>query len=413
MTYGRMQCDWQKRIDVDRMRKDLVEKVRKEMKKQGVGAMLCFSPPNTRYLTGAYTPNWIRINFSDIYVLFPRTSGPILYTVGSRTRRIREEMMPWMEGRVKGAIPFEWPYAYGLGTGEFIDEIKKTLAEYGVEKEPLAIDMPVVSLDMKQWFKDAGIEAVDGHNLMLAARLIKTEDEIECLKMAAATAEAAFEEMRAAIRPGVRECDLLAVGLAATLRNGDDAPVDFTIQSGPNTNPNMLSFSDRQVRPGELIFIDCAAVTFMGYHTCYYRTFCCGKPTQEQKECYYDTRDMLYKVIPLLKAGVTTDKIGKLLPTAESIGIKNEWEAQEVFVVHGIGMSIHEDPRIKRDLALKHPITLQENMVVAAETWVGRGGDKRQDQRFGCRLEEEIVIRKDGPEIISLWPAQEITEAWV
>lgn len=406
-TYGTRICDWQERINVDRMRKERVQKARTEMEKAGVGAILCFNPANTRYLTGTYTPNWAREGFTDKYVLFPRTSGPILYEVGLRTLRLRKEM-PWLEGRVKGAIPFEWLISQGLPVNEFVEDIKRMLSESGVEKEPLAIDMPVASLEMKQWFKDVGIEATDGHRLMLKARLIKTEDEIVCLETSASFAEKAFEAMRANIRPGIKECDLVALGLAATLQEGDDAPVDGVMASGPNTNPNMMIFSDRAVRPGELIFADFAAIKFLGYCTCYYRTFCCGKPTQVQKEIYKECYDLLYKVIPLLKAGVTTDKVAEAMPSAEAVGAEHGWQAVETFVVHGIGLSVHENPRIKREISLEHPVTLQENMTVAAEVWVGRDNPKQ-----GVRLEEEIVIRKDGPEVISLWPIEEITEAWI
>ena len=62
---------------------------------------------------------------------------------------------------------------------------------------------------------------------------------------------------------------------------------DVIVSSGPNTWPNWRNFSDRIIQPGDIVFMDLAALTWNGYKSCYYRTYCVGKePTQEQKDTY-------------------------------------------------------------------------------------------------------------------------------
>jgi Xaa-Pro aminopeptidase len=62
---------------------------------------------------------------------------------------------------------------------------------------------------------------------------------------------------------------------------------DVIVSSGPNTWPNWRNFSDRIIQPGDIVFMDLAALTWNGYKSCYYRTYCVGKePTKEQKDTY-------------------------------------------------------------------------------------------------------------------------------
>ena len=86
--------------------------------------------------------------------------------------------------------------------------------------------------------------------------------------------------MREAIRPGIRECDLMGIGAKRLYELGADEVQEFVIASGPRTNPLHIDFTDRQVRPGDLVVIDINAACFQGYKSCYYRTFCCGRATQ-------------------------------------------------------------------------------------------------------------------------------------
>jgi Xaa-Pro dipeptidase len=183
---------------------------------------------------------------------------------------------------------------------------------------------------------------------------------------------------------------------------------DLVVCSGEHTNPFDLQFTDKPIRPGELIYIDIDAAAYMGYKPCVYRTFSCGKVTAEQKEVYEECRAMLYSAIEAIKPGVTTDVIVKDWPKSPEYWGRKTWpEVTPLAVCHGIGLSLHEMPFFTPPMARANPVRMEENMAIALETWVGRQGGK-----FGVRLEEDVLVTKDGYEVLTRFPIDEITECW-
>jgi Xaa-Pro dipeptidase len=143
-----------------------------------------------------------------------------------------------------------------------------------------------------------------------------------------------------------------------------------------------------------------------GYRTCVVRTFVCGKPTQEQKDNYRRAYDWLRASIEVVKPGATTADIAKCWPSAEDMGMGTEEEAYCLALGHGIGAALWERPIITRLFSLEHPVTLQENMVFSLETHAGTGVN-------GARLEEEVVVTKNGYEVITKYPCDELISCWV
>jgi Xaa-Pro aminopeptidase len=123
---------------------------------------------------------------------------------------------------------------------------------------------------------------------------------------------------------------------------------------------------------------------------------------------YAECLELLYNGLRLIKPGVSSADVVKEWPTCDYWGLQYEHEGVECCICHGIGCSIHEGPLVHRMASLANPITFKEGMVLAIETWIGR-----DNPREGARIEEEFVVTKDGPEIISKWPVAEITECWV
>ena len=402
------QWRWEDRINVDRLRKERVEKLREEMKKNGIGTYLCFDAPNIKYLTDIHQPKLLEKVALHENVIFPRTGDPILYTWGSRWKRIRDELAPWLKGNVKPGFRLGFYLMRNAYPEDFIADLKKTMAEHGVSNEAVAIDMPVISLDLKQIFEKGGIRVVDGGPFIRKARMIKTPDEIECQRIASSVCDEAYARMREAIRPGIREYELESIAIDTALKRGADEAMAILVCSGENTTPNMGGASDRPLRRGDLIFFDLADISWKGYRVCYYRTFSCGKPTQRQKDNYQECMSLTYKAIEKVKAGVSSAEIVKAWPPPEHWGAKTWWEISECAIGHGIGLWVQEAPGISPLISIQHPITLEENMVIALETWYG----DKQHPTDGARFEETIVVKKEGYELLTLWPKDEITEAF-
>jgi len=402
MSFGTMAVDFELRVDFARLRKDRLEKSRKVLKDSGLGALVCFDADNIRYITSATIGEWARDKMQR-YCILPKDEDPILFEVGSRAAvQLEPHGAPWLKGRVKPAI------AWGRGAvpeevgavDKCVAQIKEILAEYGLEKEPIGFDLMDVLL-MKA-LQRAGIEIADGQTPLLHARVIKTDDEIELLNMAASLADAAYFEIAKNIRPGIRENELVALAHKVFFELGSDRVECINCISGPRTNPHHHDFTDRVIRPGDIVFLDLMN-SYCGYHTCYYRTFCCGKPTQEQKDLYNECWSWLRDSIKAVKPGATTADVASKWPGPEVLGCKTESEVLACQWGHGLGLGLWEFPVISRAWSLEHPQPIEENMYFALETYAGPKGG-----RHGIRIEEDMVVTSSGAEVFTRFPADEL-----
>ena len=121
----------------------------------------------------------------------------------------------------------------------------------------------------------AGIATTDAQRVMLSARRLKTEDEKALLAHAAAVVDACYERIYELLRPGVREHEIVAEAQRLLFELGSEQVEAINAVSGDRCNPHPHVFSDRLIRPGDQAFFDIIH-SYMGYRTCYYRTFCVG-----------------------------------------------------------------------------------------------------------------------------------------
>jgi Xaa-Pro dipeptidase len=283
--------------------------------------------------------------------------------------------------------------------GDFAKQVKKMLAEYGITGEPLGID--IMELPMMRALEKEGIELVDGQQAMLNAREVKTADEIEILKQAAAMVDAAYVDIAKAIRPGTRENELVALAHQKLFLLGSERVECVNSVAGPRGKPHSHTFSDRVIQPGDMVFLDIMH-SFNGYHTCYYRTFICGRPNKDQEEAYELCSKWLSDSIDAVKPGVTIDEVSRSWPGAEDFGYKDEEEAFLLQYGHGIGLSLWERPIISRRYPGQSAV-LKEGMVFALECWKGA-----EDGSGAARIEEEVVVTKDGCEVITNYPSDHL-----
>jgi len=237
---------------------------------------------------------------------------------------------------------------------------------------------------------------------MLDAREIKTADEIELLKQTASLADAVHNEIARAIRPGTKESDLVAIANYTFFKLGAERVTSVQAVTGPRGRPHSHTPSDRLIQPGDIVFAD-PLCTFMGYRTCYYRTFVCGKPNQYQVEAYERASRWISDALDVIKPGVTTADVAGVWPRAEEFGYRNEEEAFLQQYGHGVGIGLWERPIISRRFSFDYPQTIKERMVFAVETWCGA-----EDGSGAARIEEMVVVTKDGCEIITNYPSDHL-----
>jgi Xaa-Pro aminopeptidase len=161
-------------------------------------------------------------------------------------------------------------------------------------------------------------------------------------------------------------------------------------------------FTDRMLRPGDPAYFDILHA-YNGYRTCYYRTFAVGSASRALVDAYKRCRDILDHAISLVRPGVTTADVVSVWPKAEEFGFADEEAAFALQYGHGVGLSIWEKPIFSRLVSFDYPTEIQEGMVFALETfWPASDGWS------AARIEEQLVVTKDGCEVITRFPAEEL-----
>lgn len=407
-NFGIAGVDWQQRINWDRLRSYRLESARARMKAHGLGAMLVMYDENIRYLTATMTPGWCRLKPGLRYALLCGDGAPVLFEqgdIGTQINRhspwIPEENIRYSYAWIKGAAGS----ASDQQITKFTRAIKDEMKRFGVAGEKLGVDF--IDINMIGAFEANNIAWADGMTPMMEARAIKNEDEQEIMRIVGAIGDAAHWETMKFLRPGVTENQVTA-HIMKYLYDfaGMEDVEDVIVSSGPNTWPNWRNFTDRIIKPGEIVFMDLAALTWNGYKSCYYRTYCVGKkPTQEMKDYYAKALEWLYDSINTVKPGVTTRDIALKWPSAKEVwGYEEEDQAAANLWGHGLGLAQYDQPVISRIWSLDHPVEIKPGMVFALETQHGK------PLEFGVRIEEMLIVQEDGVEIISSFPVEEITE---
>jgi Xaa-Pro dipeptidase len=181
---------------------------------------------------------------------------------------------------------------------------------------------------------------------------------------------------------------------------GSDCVEAINAIAGERCSPHPHNFTDRMIRPGDQAYFDIIQ-TYMGYKTCYYRTFTVGSATPAQHDAYKKAREWMDGAIALLRPGVSTDAVAKAFPKSTEIGFETEMSAFGLNFCHGLGLGLHERPLISRLNSFKDPYELKAGMVFAVETFC-----PAKDGVSAARIEEEVVLTPKGAQIITLFPAQ-------
>jgi Xaa-Pro aminopeptidase len=398
---GSMAVDFEERVDYRRMHRYRLGRALAALEASDLGALLLFDDNNVRYVTSTKIGEWARDKLSR-WTLLVRGGEPILWDFGSAAVH-HKLYSPWLrpENCKAGLVGLRGTVDPAFGLMKYhAEEMASILKSAGVAKMPVGVD--IVEPPMMFELEKAGIKVKDGQQVMLEAREVKSADEIALLNRAAAMVDGAYQLIDEKLKPGVRENDIVGLVNEFLYRHGSDDVEAINAISGERCNPHPHNFTDRMIRPGDQVFFDILQA-FMGYRTCYYRTFNVGRATPAQHDAYKLCREWLDKAIELIKPGVSTDKIASVWPKAEAFGFPDELSAFGLQFGHGLGLNLHERPIISRVVSMDHPTIIKEGMVFALETYC-----PAKDGYSAARIEEEVVVTDKGHTIISLFPAEEL-----
>ena len=398
---GTMGVDFEERVDYRRMHRYRLGRAQAALEASDLGALLLFDDNNVRYVTSTKIGEWARDKMSR-FALLMRGQDPILWDFGSAAVH-HKLYSPWLkpENCKAGLVGLRGTVdpAFGL-MKRHADEIASLMKAAGVAKMPVGVD--IIEPPMMFELEKAGLKVKDGQQVMLSARELKSSDEIALLNRAAAMVDGAYQLIDEQLKPGVRENDIVAEVNKFLYTHGSDDVEAVNAVSGERCNPHPHNFTDRMIRPGDQVFFDILQ-SFMGYRTCYYRTFNVGRATPVQHDAYKMAREWLDNAIARIKPGASTAHICEVFPKADEFGFPDEMTAFGLQFAHGLGLNLHERPIISRVVSMDHPTEIKEGMVFAIETYC-----PATDGYSAARIEEEVVVTDKGCKLISLFPAEEL-----
>jgi Xaa-Pro dipeptidase len=420
-TFGPNAVDWEQRVDLDRLRGQRLARLKETLDRSELGALLTFDFANIRYMTATHIGTWAMDKLIR-FALLPRGGEPVIWDFGSAARH-HQLYNGWLDYPARrndgdtslGELPKTSGARAGISTlrgafhpqagvaEEVARKVAAELAEYGLTGAPVGVD--VVELPVLEALRAAGLTIVDGQQVFLEARRVKTPDEISLLTQACSMVDAAYEELYRFLRPGVRENECVGLVSKVLYDLGSEYVEGVNAISGERCSPHPHVYSDRIVRPGDPAFFDILH-SHLGYRTCYYRCFAVGSASPAMRDAYVRCREYMDAAIALVRPGATTADVVSVWPTAQEFGFPDEEAAFALQYGHGVGLSIWEKPIFSRLVSLDHPETLEEGMVFALETYW-----PASDGWSAARIEEEVVVTADGCEVITKFPAEELLVA--
>jgi len=401
LTFGPQAIDWVDGINLPRMRKERAERAAKILKAHGIPTLLVSPVPEIRYLTGVIGPYFeAQLN----YALFFTDHDPVVFLHAGYYQQMLDQASwikhwrcahSWLGGTPGKEASMEEARVFAA---EILDELKQR----GLEKEKVAI----FGFDgyAQEALKNAGLTLVPGQEMLGEIKKVKTVDEINCMKMVANITEFAWWKMWQSLRPGMFDLELRNIANNAALEHGAESVIPFNApRSGPLSYLRGIDNTGRMLQTGDLLSMPLCHVVWMGYCSCTYRTLIVGrKPNDQEKDWYKILLNRVDSIIDAIKPGATTADVAKHFAPANTLGYNQEYEALTIEIGHGMGIGGYNLPVINRLFSLKYPQPIEEGMCIAVECSQG------EHRVGGVRLENMIVVTKNGAEIMDHMPREQI-----
>jgi len=384
-------------INFQKLRSYRLDRVKKELEKNNLEACILFDPVNIRYALDTVNMSVYNMHNLTRYCFVPVNGPVILYEyfnceILSKDLNLIDEIRP--------AITWDY-FSNGdqasLQLKKWINEIKDLSKSYFKSKK-IAID--VINGPAVTALNQIGIEVVDAKLILEQARVIKSAEELKCMKAAIEVAEIGVTKMRNELKAGMTEDELWSILHKTNIEHGGEWIECRILSSGERTNPWMQESSNKVIQSGEIVAFDTDMVGPYGYCADISRTFVEGhRFNNEQKQLYNMATDHINHNARLIRNGVSFREF-----TEKSWKLPDEYYGNRYScVVHGIGLC-DEWPQIKypTDGGQREGF-FEKNMTITVETYIGKVGGKE-----GVKLEQQYLVGENNLELMSHHPLEDI-----
>ena len=349
-----------------------IERIQEILKEQGLDGLLLTDEKNQRYAAG-----------------FAFTDGAVL--VGKERAWLITDSR-YIEAAEKAAAVGVTVWLYDRER-PLMERLKAAIREAGMERLA-AEDGKLSHREYLAYEKALGMALLPAGELMAKLRAAKTEEEIGAMRAAQAIAERALKEVLPLIRPGMTEKQVMAELVYRTLRHGSEGnSFDPIVVSGPNTSLPHGVPGDRVIRRGDFVTMDFGCLK-EGYCSDMTRTVAVGEASDEMRNVYDIVLKAQLAGIAVARAGIP----GKEIDAAARKVITEA--GYGAYFGHGfghsLGLDIHEAP--SANLRGEEPMPV--GAVCSAEPGIYLPG------RFGVRIEDVMILREDGCEVITKAPKE-------
>ena len=384
-------------INFQKLRSYRLDRVKKELEKNNLEACILFDPVNIRYTLDTVNMSVYNMHNLTRYCFVPVNGPVILYEyfnceILSKDLNLIDEIRP--------AITWDY-FSNGNQANsqlkKWINEIED-LSKSFFKSKKIAIDVingpAVIALNQ------IGIEVVDAKLTLEQARVIKSSDELICMKAAIEVAEIGVTKMRNELKAGMTEDELWSILHKTNIEHGGEWIECRILSSGERTNPWMQESSNKVIQSGEMVAFDTDMVGPYGYCADISRTFVEGhRFNNKQKQLYKMAMDHINHNARIIKNGVSFREFSE-----------NSWKLPEEYygnryscMIHGIGLC-DEWPQIKYPTdGGQREGCFEKNMTITVETYIGKVGGKE-----GVKLEQQYLVGENNLELMSHHPLEDL-----
>ncbi len=387
-------------IDLKAVRLYRLTRVRSEMQKRNIGALILSDPVNIRYATGTRNMQVFTARNSASRYLLLTEHDSILYEFTGcfhladnyeTITEVRAAMTASFVAAGQGITQQEQNWASDMLNT--IEGLVGKGAIVGIERMNAGAAISLSKL---------GVNLVDAQEAVEMARCIKSDEEIKCVIASLRATEIAVGKLRDAIQPGITENELWSVLHQSVIAQNADYCETRLLSSGQRTNPWFQETATKVIGNNELIALDTDVVGCHGYYSDFSRTFHSGpdQPTDSQRTLYQIAYQQVQNNISIIKPGMEFRDYSE-----KAWDIPEQYLANRYYLsAHGVGMT-GEYPYLyhRADFSeAGYDGVILPGMTLCVESYIGK-----QNGPDGVKLEEQILVTENGTELLSKFPFEE------